>query len=187
MPQTLTRCFTSKYDSISRVLSNTVHIGLPFDPTIAPKDMEHKPFVAIWDTGATNTVISNAVAQACGLKSTGFQKVHTASGTDIVSTYLVSVGLPNKIIIPSLNVTEGKLTGTDLLIGMDIISLGDFAVTSHNGKTVFSFRMPSTECIDFINNGQPVTNNTITSGRNDPCPCGSDKKYKKCHGKDLPA
>jgi preprotein translocase subunit SecA len=20
-------------------------------------------------------------------------------------------------------------------------------------------------------------------GRNDPCPCGSGKKYKKCHGK----
>jgi preprotein translocase subunit SecA len=23
-------------------------------------------------------------------------------------------------------------------------------------------------------------------GRNDPCPCGSGKKYKKCHGKDAP-
>jgi preprotein translocase subunit SecA len=22
-----------------------------------------------------------------------------------------------------------------------------------------------------------------TVGRNDPCPCGSDKKYKQCHGK----
>jgi preprotein translocase subunit SecA len=22
-----------------------------------------------------------------------------------------------------------------------------------------------------------------TVGRNDPCPCGSGKKYKKCHGK----
>jgi len=22
-------------------------------------------------------------------------------------------------------------------------------------------------------------------GRNDPCPCGSGKKYKKCHGVDL--
>ena len=22
-------------------------------------------------------------------------------------------------------------------------------------------------------------------GRNDPCPCGSGKKFKKCHGKDL--
>jgi SEC-C motif-containing protein len=21
-------------------------------------------------------------------------------------------------------------------------------------------------------------------GRNDPCPCGSGKKYKKCHGKE---
>jgi len=21
-------------------------------------------------------------------------------------------------------------------------------------------------------------------GRNDPCPCGSGKKYKKCHGAD---
>ena len=22
-------------------------------------------------------------------------------------------------------------------------------------------------------------------GRNDPCPCGSDKKYKNCHGQGL--
>ena len=22
-------------------------------------------------------------------------------------------------------------------------------------------------------------------GRNDPCPCGSGKKYKQCHGKGL--
>ena len=24
-----------------------------------------------------------------------------------------------------------------------------------------------------------------TVGRNDPCPCGSGKKYKNCHGKNL--
>jgi hypothetical protein len=24
-------------------------------------------------------------------------------------------------------------------------------------------------------------------GRNDPCPCGSGKKYKKCHGAGVPA
>jgi uncharacterized protein YecA (UPF0149 family) len=28
---------------------------------------------------------------------------------------------------------------------------------------------------------QTVTN-TGKVGRNDPCPCGSGKKYKKCHG-----
>ena len=24
-----------------------------------------------------------------------------------------------------------------------------------------------------------------TVGRNDPCPCGSGKKYKNCHGRNL--
>ncbi|HYD56600.1 MAG TPA: preprotein translocase subunit SecA [Burkholderiales bacterium] len=30
---------------------------------------------------------------------------------------------------------------------------------------------------------QPVTRHTQKIGRNDPCPCGSGKKYKHCHGK----
>ncbi|HWE52769.1 MAG TPA: preprotein translocase subunit SecA [Bryobacteraceae bacterium] len=29
---------------------------------------------------------------------------------------------------------------------------------------------------------QPVANGAPKVGRNDPCPCGSGKKYKKCHG-----
>jgi preprotein translocase subunit SecA len=28
----------------------------------------------------------------------------------------------------------------------------------------------------------PVVRSTPSVGRNDPCPCGSGKKYKKCHG-----
>ena len=30
---------------------------------------------------------------------------------------------------------------------------------------------------------QPVVNAVPKVGRNDPCPCGSGKKYKQCHGK----
>lgn len=30
---------------------------------------------------------------------------------------------------------------------------------------------------------QPVTRDTPKVGRNDPCPCGSGKKYKNCHGR----
>ena len=30
---------------------------------------------------------------------------------------------------------------------------------------------------------QPVVRHTQKVGRNDPCPCGSGKKYKHCHGK----
>jgi preprotein translocase subunit SecA len=29
---------------------------------------------------------------------------------------------------------------------------------------------------------QPTVNKDVKIGRNDPCPCGSGKKYKKCHG-----
>ncbi len=31
---------------------------------------------------------------------------------------------------------------------------------------------------------EPIRNAAPAIGRNDPCPCGSGKKYKKCHGKD---
>ena len=39
------------------------------------------------------------------------------------------------------------------------------------------------------NSGEPKSNAPVRVekrvGRNDPCPCGSGKKYKNCHGKDL--
>ena len=31
----------------------------------------------------------------------------------------------------------------------------------------------------------PIVNEGPKIGRNDPCPCGSGKKYKNCHGKNL--
>jgi preprotein translocase subunit SecA len=31
---------------------------------------------------------------------------------------------------------------------------------------------------------RPVVRTTKPVGRNDPCPCGSGKKYKKCHGRE---
>jgi predicted aspartyl protease len=187
MPQVKVFGFTARFDKIANVLATPAHIGSPFDPKSPPITSNPKPFNAIWDTGATRTVISKNVVQSCNLKPTGMAKVHTASGTDIVPTYYVSIGLPNKIVIPILKVTQGVLTGTDVLIGMDIINSGDFAVTNKDGNTVFSFRMPSLECIDFVKTyedkkklGQPFPPSV---GRNDPCPCDSGKKYKKCHGR----
>jgi preprotein translocase subunit SecA len=33
------------------------------------------------------------------------------------------------------------------------------------------------------NSEQPFVRNSLKVGRNDPCPCGSGKKFKQCHGK----
>lgn len=78
----------------------------------------------------------------CFLFSIGMKRVHTASGTANVPIYLVNVVLlPLNVQIPNLEVTAAKLTGCDVLIGMDIITQGDFAITNVEGKTCMSFRI----------------------------------------------
>lgn len=77
-------------------------------------------------------------------------QVHGVSGVVNSNTYLINISLPNHVVIQSITVTEGQLTGADVLIGMDIISLGDFIITNCNGQTVMSFRMPSAEPVDFV-------------------------------------
>ena len=49
-----------------------------------------------------------------------------------------------------LLVTEADLGEEDILVGMDIISQGDFAVTNDKGKTCLSFQVPSQGKIDLV-------------------------------------
>ena len=188
------KTFTTKYNGIARVLWNEVYIAQVISFSSAPESQSPeksgaKKFNAIWDTGATNTVITQKVVSDCGLKPIGMTKVQTAKGESISPVYFASIFLPNKVVIPQLRVTEGIIAGdAEVLIGMDIISHGDFAVTNKDGKTIFSFRLPSIERIDFVEQAQSVATPQISKpspkvGRNDPCPCGSGKKYKKCCGK----
>jgi hypothetical protein len=109
---------------------------------------------AIWDAGATGSVISQKVAKTLGLIVSGYAVVNTANGQATQKTYTVDVGLPNKVLIQNVLVTEvDSLTaGCDALIGMDIITLGDFSITNHKGITCMSFRFPSCHEIDYVTN-----------------------------------
>jgi preprotein translocase subunit SecA len=42
---------------------------------------------------------------------------------------------------------------------------------------------PTATAADPAHKAQPKVNPLLKVGRNDPCPCGSGKKYKQCHGK----
>jgi len=47
-----------------------------------------------------------------------------------------------------------------------------------------AFELPQeSEAAIQVDNEQPFVRNAQKVGRNDPCPCGSGKKYKQCHGK----
>lgn len=186
--------FVSSYNGISRVLQNRVGIAEAFNPPntsgwVDSQVHSSKEYEAIWDTGATNTVITQKIVNDLGLKPVGVTQLETVNGVKDAPLYLVSLFLPNKNCIPELMVAEATVTGkAEILIGMDIINNGDFAVTNKDGKTVFSFRMPSLERIDFTKQSPPADSPQVQKsynkvGRNDPCPCGSGKKFKKCHGR----
>jgi len=94
--------------------------------------------------------------------------------------------------VPGIEVTLGKIhseLGLDCLIGMDIINLGDLAITNFEGKTWLSFRIPSRGHVDYvaqINRENQIAQDFFKSGKkiDSPCTCGSGKKFKNCHGKD---
>lgn len=176
MPQA--HSFTTHYHGIASVLTTEIQIAPAFDPHQTKDHPSHKKYLAIWDTGATNSVISKKVITECNLKPTGIVQVHGISGEQTSRTYLVNILLPNGVGHVGVKVTEGILRDTDVLIGMDIITNGDFALTHNDGKTLFSFRVPSIGKIDFVE--QKAAGLAIS--RSALCPCGSGKKYKRCCG-----
>ena len=122
-----------------------------FNPATVGQPPTVVPFAAIWDTGATASAITQNVVDQCGLAPIGMTKVQTADGEVDAEIYLVNIGLPNQVGFMHLQVTKAKLgANADVLIGMDIISQGDFTVTNKGGITVFSYRYPSAIHIDFV-------------------------------------
>lgn len=177
--------FTLESDGgLLNVLKTDVWIAVAFDPAKTNPAPPFKQYNAIWDTGATGSVIDQKVVVELGLKPIGVTMVSHTDGQCMKPVYLVNIGLPNRVGFQHIRVTEGKLGDVDVLIGMDIISQGDFVITNMKGTTTFSFRYPSLTRIDFVKQAastSPATSDKI--GRNDPCICGSGKKYKKCCGK----
>ena len=181
--------FTVKYSGLSRTLSSRVLVSDPTQTRLIGKSLNsdnQKEYNAVWDTGATGTVITKKIADELNLKPTGVATVHHAGGMDQRQCYSVDMVLPNRAGVGLVTVTEAPLPdGTDVLIGMDIITLGDFAVSNFNNKTTFTFRMPSLMETNYVKAASKNSvKNTEKPGRNAPCPCGSGKKYKNCCGRN---
>lgn len=134
--------FTEKYDTIQEKLINSA---------IVEWGNNIIPVKAQWDTGATGTCISKDLVNKLNLSPTGKVMVHTPSGIGVLNKYMINLVLNNEIRIMNLIVMDSEIgaQGIDVLIGMDIIAVGDFAVSNFNGKTQFSFRIPSQEHVEY--------------------------------------
>jgi hypothetical protein len=132
-------------------------------------------------------VISKRVIDELNLKPIGIIDVFNTSGHQLTSTYKINMILPSNVGVSFLDVTEGSLVGADVLIGMDVICRGDFAISNSNGKTKFTFQIPATHEIDFVKEYNEKFHTPVKVGkqqeRNTLCSCGSGEKYKNCCGK----
>jgi len=108
----------------------------------------------LWDTGATGSAITKSMASALGLSLLGRRKVRGVHGVSEVNVYYVKITLNNKNISLNTKVTECNELSADnsvgILIGMNVITMGDFVITNYKGDTTMSFRVPSLQKIDFV-------------------------------------
>jgi hypothetical protein len=168
--------FTQEAKGLAREIHSAVLISVPEADSEGVSHNKPVEYRAIWDTGATRTVITEKVAQDLRLMITGYSKIGTVGGIIDATEHRIDIWLPNRLRVEEVPVLKGCISDKfDVLIGMDIITMGDFAFTNFGGRSVFSFRIPSLQTIDFAERREP--------SRNAPCPCGSGKKYKHCHGK----
>ena len=149
------RCFTTRADGRVNVLKNEISVSEAYDPRSGDPAPQSKQFVGIWVTDATGGVIQKRIADELGISPSGRVVVHGV-GKDGApnelepNAYLINIYLPNQVGLMAVKVSEGTISGADILIGMDVIGCGDFVITNFNEKTTWSFRVPSGEEIDFV-------------------------------------
>jgi len=90
------------------------------------------------------------VARKLNLCSEGSTVINGVTGSQVVDSYLVTFTLPNGFSKDIFTTSCTEAIGCDVLIGMDIISMVDFAITSGQNGTTFSFKTPHGKEIDFM-------------------------------------
>lgn len=139
---------------------------------------------ALWDTGATTSLIGPHIVKERELKPIGVLEVAISGGIQRVNSFFVDIRLPNDVTIADMTLGCLELPNNiDVLIGMDIITLGDFAITNAGGRTVISYRIPSLVNIDFGNQESPIETPARFIEMDQSCPCGSGKSFRECCSK----
>lgn len=98
---------------------------------------------ALWDTGATTSGLSQDLINRIGLSPIKRGIISNGvTGEFSTDVYRISISINDFWSCGGIQAIRYVLDDCDLIIGMDVISQGDFAVKNVNGKTVMTFRYP---------------------------------------------
>lgn len=178
--------FTGRADGLVSALISPVEISASYtnDNEVEIIREASISWRALWDTGATTSLITPHIVEKCNLKPIGVLEIAVAGNIHRVSSYFVDIRLPNNVTITNMTLGCIELPNNiDVLIGMDIITLGDFAITNAGGRTMISFRIPSFVHIDFGRQDSPVVAPPLLVEMDQPCPCGSGQTFRECCSK----
>lgn len=122
----------------NRILVRCI-IGTP-DLDNPEKDSSSVICSALIDTGAMRTCISSRVANFLSLLPTGTMRVEAANGhSDLVNTHIINIGLGEDIRFNMVKVPRLNMDDEDMIIGMDLLCQGNYAVSNSDNRTVFMF------------------------------------------------
>ena len=137
--------------------TNPAFCGVPFE------------IEALWDTGAMLTFIKPALRDRLKLRPLESSSAKFAGIGGIVEAdvTLVTLLLTSKLIIECWPVYVADFPGNaDMLVGMDIVGMGDFAVCNTGGKTSFSFAMPPfPDRVNFADKAEAANRSSTADGR----------------------
>jgi len=141
------RSFRKDYGGLRKILLTPIDV-IPVassDEIISKTPIRAK---ALWDTGATLTAIKPRLKDRLKLRMVRADSSATIAGLGdrIYSAdySVMTLRLRNNFEINWCPVyVVDYAVDVDIIIGMDIISMGDFVVSNTNKKTLFSFIMPS--------------------------------------------
>ncbi len=155
------KAFTIVFRNVTSEIITSVGVVGPFIPEAPPAEV--LPMKALWDTGATHCCITKEAASRARLPVIGRAIVTGVHGAQERDEYYMNIVLPNQVVVSRVRATEcdedqGKF---DVIIGMSVITLGDFAISQPENETIFTFRIPSIETIDFVEQAEAYSVQTL--------------------------
>lgn len=140
------RAFTIKANGLLRALCLEVGVTAPTDRPEGLPPERVPQYSARIDTGIDRSRVSSRIVRELGL-------ARGEVGGRLL--YRADIYFPNRIRFSGVPVDEtDDLGAVDCVVGMDILSCGDCAISNKDRQTVFSFRAPATEHIDFVKDHQ---------------------------------
>jgi predicted aspartyl protease len=138
------RAFTVSYDELTDELSSPASIT-PLLAVGGSSPMPPVEVTALWDTGAIATCIKPQLKERLNLPLLDRKRALAGVGGEVIADIaLVNIQLMCDAVIAGCPAHVVDFPGDeDILIGMDIIGMGDFVVCNTDGKTSFSFAIPS--------------------------------------------